>query len=253
MGLFDKMFSKKMCDLCGADMGIVKDNKLEDGAICKDCAAKLSPWFRDSRTTTIAGIKEQLEYREENKNAVAKFNVTRTIGGDSMKILIDEDANKFVVTSARNLQEANPDVLDFSQVTGCTLDVQDRKREEQRKDPEGKYVSYNPPRYRVYYDFFVEIHVNHPYFNEIRFKLNNYEIEITPSTGAPLNRIPNPEFNNEYKEYDQLGQEIVEIMTSVRQQGRESAAPKAAVKCPYCEATTVPDAKGCCEFCGGPL
>ena len=70
MGLFDKMFSKKMCDICGEDMGIVSDRKVEDGAICKKCSAKLSPWFREGRTTTLAEIKEQLAYREENKAEV---------------------------------------------------------------------------------------------------------------------------------------------------------------------------------------
>ena len=32
-----------------------------------------------------------------------------------------------------------------------------------------------------------------------------------------------------------------------------AAAPKAAVTCPYCGATTTPDASGCCEFCGGAI
>ena len=253
MGLFDKMFSKKMCDLCGADMGIVKDNKLEDGAICKDCAAKLSPWFREGRTTTLAEIKEQLAYREENKAEVAKFNITRTIGSDNLKILVDDDASRFVVTSARNLEEANPDVLDFAQVTGCDLDIRERRNEERRKKEEGGFESYNPPRYRVYYDFYITIYVNHKYFNEIEFKINSYSVETTPSTGAPQHRIPNPELNNEYREYKEMGEEIIAILTDVHRQAREDAAPKAAMKCPYCGATTVPNASGCCEFCGGPL
>ena len=28
---------------------------------------------------------------------------------------------------------------------------------------------------------------------------------------------------------------------------------KRPVVCPYCGATTTPDAKGCCEYCGAPL
>ena len=33
----------------------------------------------------------------------------------------------------------------------------------------------------------------------------------------------------------------------------QAAAPKAAVTCPYCGATTTPDASGCCEYCGGAV
>ena len=58
-------------------------------------------------------IREQLAYREENRNAVAALHVTRSYGED-MKVLIDEDAGKFIVTRARNYTDANPDVIDFS-------------------------------------------------------------------------------------------------------------------------------------------
>ena len=38
-----------------------------------------------------------------------------------------------------------------------------------------------------------------------------------------------------------------------REEAAAAAAPKAAVTCPYCGATTTPDASGCCEFCGGAV
>ena len=41
MGLFDK----KYCDICGEKIGLLGNRKLADGNLCKDCAAKLSPWF----------------------------------------------------------------------------------------------------------------------------------------------------------------------------------------------------------------
>ena len=52
-------------------------------------------------------------YRAENQEKVAAFHTTRTLGADT-KVLLDEDAGKFMVTRARNLAEANPDVLDFA-------------------------------------------------------------------------------------------------------------------------------------------
>ena len=94
--------------------------------MCKECAAKLSPWFGDRRQSTVEEIQKQLSYREANQARVSSFRTTRTLG-ERMKVLLDEDAGLFMVTSARNLSEANPDVLSFSDVTGCKLDIDERK------------------------------------------------------------------------------------------------------------------------------
>ena len=67
MGLFDK----KYCDICGAKIGLLGNRKLEDGNLCKNCAAKLSPWFSDRRQSTVAEIGEQLSYREANREKVS--------------------------------------------------------------------------------------------------------------------------------------------------------------------------------------
>lgn len=157
MGLFDK----KYCDICKNKIGLLGNRKLENGNLCKECAAKLSPWFSDRRRSTVEEIRQQLDYREENKAAVEAFHTTRSLGSGT-KLLLDEDAGKFMVTSARNLREANPDVLDFSQVTGCRVDVDEDKTELKREDKDGKEVSYNPPRYTYDYDFYVIINVNTP-------------------------------------------------------------------------------------------
>ena len=167
MGLFDA-FKKKECSICGGEIGLLGNRKLEDGNMCKTCAAQLSPWFSDRRNSTVAEINEQLAYREENRSRVAAFHTTRTLG-ENPKVLLDEDAGKFMVTSARNLAEANPDVLDFADVTGCDLDIDEDKTEIQYKDKDGNRQSFNPKRYAYSYDFYIVIHVNNPYFNEIRF------------------------------------------------------------------------------------
>ena len=109
MGLFDK----KYCDICGAKIGLLGNRKLEDGNLCKNCAAKLSPWFSDRRQSTVAEIGEQLSYREANREKVSAFRTTRTLG-ERTKVLLDEDAGLFMVTAARNLEEANPDVMNLT-------------------------------------------------------------------------------------------------------------------------------------------
>ena len=238
MGLFDK----KYCDICGEKIGLLGNRKLEDGNLCKDCAKKLSPWFSDRRNSTVAEIKEQLEYRERNKEDVARFHTTRTLGS-STRILLDEDAQCFIVTSSSRWRDANPDVMDFSQVTGCDSEVRETRTEIYRENSEGHRESYDPPRYDIDYDVYVTIHVNSPYFNEITFKVNDYRIEERNSV--------------EYREAERQAQQIREALTqlreTVREQAAAAAAPKTAQTCPFCGATTVPDAQGRCEYCGGAM
>lgn len=59
-------------------------------------------------------------------------------------MLLDEDAGKFMVTRARNLVEANPDVLDFADVTGCNLDIDESRTELKREDKDGREIDTIP-------------------------------------------------------------------------------------------------------------
>ena len=234
MGLFDKKF----CDVCGDKIGLMGNRKLDDGNLCKNCAALLSPFMTDRRRSTVADIKDHLDYREANKAEVAALNVTRTLGNRT-KVMLDEDNRKFIVTSSSRWQSDNPDVMNFSQVTGCMTDIQETKTELKTKDREGKEISFTPPRYKFEYDFYVIINVNIPWFNEIRVQINKSKME--------RNSI-------DYRECENLANEIKRALTQVRQQARTTAvtqAPKVAQTCPNCGATTMPDASGCCEFCGG--
>ena len=258
MGLFDR----KYCDFCGEKIGLLGNKKLEDGNMCKNCAAKLSPWFNERRHSSKADIAAQLSYREENRKAVADFHVTRSIGKFT-KLLLDEDARKFAVTSARDLGEANPDILDYDQVTGCDLDIEESRHELKTTDKEGHSVSYNPPRYEYSYNFKVTIRVRHPYFDEISYSLSNGYVK----TGARVNaavpsgwkisnmmRLPN---TTDYYEYLNMGNDIKAAVEGMRAEIRSEVAaqnaPKTAVVCPHCGATTIPDAQGCCEYCGSAV
>ena len=234
MGLFDK----KTCDICGGKIGLLGNRKLEDGNMCKDCASLLSPFTTDRRRTTLAEIKEHLAYREANKAEVAKFNVTRTLG-EGTKIMLDEDNNRFIVTSSSRWQNENPDVIAFSQVTGCQTEIREINTELKTVDKEGKSISYNPPRYDIDYDMYITIHVNSPYFNEIEFKLNNNRIMERSSVA--------------YREYSRQADEIKQVLTQLRQEVRVANSPKVAVTCPHCGATTIPDTGGRCEYCSGAI
>lgn len=252
MGLFGKVFDKKQCSICGNDIGLLGNRKLEDGNMCKECSAKLSPFFSDRKSSTVVEIEEQLAYREANREAVKAFHTTRTLG-EKTKLLLDEDSRKFMVTSARNLEDANPDVISYSDVTGVDLDIIENKSEAKTKDSEGKMISYNPPRYEFRYDFYIVIHVNNPYFDTIRFQINPSSVYINKDNALPIAKKPNERMNHDYQEYNKLGNEIKSILTEARKEARSEALPKTPIICPLCGATTIPTAAGTCEYCGGPV
>ena len=236
------LFNKKFCDICGGKIGMLGNRKLDDGNMCKDCASLLSPFITDRRRTTLAEIKDHLAYREANKAEVAAFNVTKTLG-DRTKVLLDEDAAKFIVTSSSKWKNDNPDVIAFSQVTGCNTEIKEHKTELKTKDAEGKSVSYTPPRYRYDYDFKITIHINTPWFNEINIQLNRNSIEQRGSV--------------EYQEFERQANEIRATLLQIRQDTRDSItaanAPKTAQICPHCGATSTPDSHGRCMYCDSAM
>ena len=230
MGLFDK----KYCDVCGNKIGLLGNRKLADGNLCKECAKKLSPLFSERRNSTVEEIKEQLNYREENKNAVAAFNVTRSLG-NSTKVLLDDNAGKFIVTRDEDFKDSNPDVIDLSQVTDCYVDIDEARTELEQTDSRGNQMSYSPPRYIYDYDFYVVIKINSPYFDEIKFRLNKFSIETKVQIKKDNNESHytecvhsdglrhggmNPMLTPipaEYRECERLGEEIKAALTKQQQ------------------------------------
>jgi hypothetical protein len=259
MGIFDK----KQCSICGKDIGIVVKYKLEDGNLCKDCAEKLSPWFDERRHSTVEQIKAQLAYREENRPKAAAFNTTRSYGRCPSKLLIDEGNGTFMITSAADFAKSNPDVLELTQITSTYLDVQEHKSEQKKKDAEGKMVSYNPPRYEYSYDFYMKLSVNHPYIDDMRFRLNPSAVKTgnfsQKNSGAGMtaqgmrpttvgdaamsglaagvagalgvnNRVG---YNAEYEQYMALGNEIIAFIDSRRYGHGQAVGPYGAAVDPY--------------------
>ncbi len=238
MGLFDK----KYCDVCSEKIGLLGNRKLEDGNLCKECAGKLSPFFDDRRNSTVDEIKSQLAYREENEAKVAEFNPTKVIGGRNL-ICIDEDNKTWLFSRTRKWKDNNPDIIAFSQVTGVNVDVDEDEYEVYDEDDDGKRVSFDPPRYAKIFEFNITIYINSPWFDDIKFKLNDDEIDSR--------------FSHEFKEAERDAEEIKSTLLGLREQSREEVleanAPKVAVTCPNCQATTIPNASGCCEYCGGAV
>lgn len=172
MSIFGKMFDKKVCDICGGDIGLLGNRKLSDGNLCKDCARKLSPWMTDRRQSSVAEIRQHLAYRENNWRILDNVHPSLVLGGNT-KVYIDEAAGVFFVSAYSNWRDRNPDVVPFSQVIDVRTEVTEHRTEEYHRDREGKNVPFNPPRYRFSYEFDTSIMVDSPYFNEIRFELTD--------------------------------------------------------------------------------
>ena len=179
MSFFGSLFEKRQCSICGKEMGMTERKELSGGNLCDNCAKKLSDWFSTEarKRSTPQQIQEQLAYREQNRQAVAQFRATRTIGKNT-KVYLDEMNRKFMVSSASNLQEDNPDVIDASAITNVAVDIDESKHELRTKNEEGRSVSYNPPRYDYSYDFYVDIDVSHPYCSHRRIKVNSSSVWI---------------------------------------------------------------------------
>ncbi len=194
MGLFDK----KVCSVCGSQIGLLGNRKLDDGNLCKDCAAKLSPFFTGRRRSTVADIKEQLAYREENKRNLASLRPNLSVEGGK-NIHFDEAAKKFIVTSSSNWRDANPDIIDYSMVYKAEVVVDEDRDEVMDKDAEGKEISFVPPKYEYSYTFTVKLSVQHPYFDDIEYKLNKETIDSPES--------------DLYKSYEEKAKTILRTLT----------------------------------------
>ena len=191
------LFEKKFCDVCGEKIGMLGNRKLEDGNLCKDCAKKLSPWFSERRQSTVQDIKNQLEYREQNRQNLNYFNPTRVIG-DDWKLYIDDNQGKFCVCR-RDIRSENADIIDLSQVSNVRSEVREDRDEIYDRDSEGNQVSYNPPRYEYKYEIFIIINVNTPYFDEIKF-------EVT-GVGEGYDR-----YTEQFRRYEQIADDMVRAL-----------------------------------------
>jgi len=220
MGLFDK----KYCGVCGEKIGVFGNRKLEDANLCKECARKLSPWFDERRHSTLEQIKAQLSYREQNMAALNDFKPTLVLGDDYYKMFVEERAGvpyRFIVTNNDNYMDENPDILTFADnVANCMVDIDESHREIKRKNSQGEFESYFPPRYEYDYDFNIILNIkNQPYFDDIKFQLNRTSVTVytedssrrtggTFGMGRGMGRDFDPSYNQEWRMYKQICEQI---------------------------------------------
>ena len=176
-----------------------------------------------------------------------------------------------------------------SSLTGCRVDIDESRTEQMREDADGKEISYVPPRYEYSYDFDIIISVNHPYFDEMRFRLNDSSVYIEPQStvqrpmvgqmqrpmpgqmqrpmagrpqpmgrpmmGQTMNVAPvnfDPDNSMEYRKYREMGDEIRAALQQVMETARGGAAAQ-----PTAQEEAVPASAAAaagpwaCPACGG--
>ncbi len=218
MGFFSKLFEKKVCSICGGEIGLLGNRKLEDGNCCKECAGKLSPWFDDRRHSSVQQIREQLAYREANRQKLSQFRPSKCYGEMyELKVELENGIpTRFVVAQTDDHLEENADLIRFDQVTSFHIHIEEDSSELMQENSEGEEVSYDPPRYEYYYDFQVEIQTDSPYCDEIHFRLNrstlNLETAMAPSPGGHFRGSSfKPELYPQYREYKAICDEVESI------------------------------------------
>ncbi len=275
MGLFDKLFETKYCSICGNPIKLLGNKKLRDGNCCRQCESQLSVFFSHRKQATVAEIKQQILCRENNKIKLSQFNPTRVLGFGT-KVLIDEDRCQFVITSSNNFRHENADVIDCSAITNCSIDIDEHRQEIKYQDSNGNTKSFNPPSYAYSYDFYVDITVNVPYINQIRFKINDHRINNGQKTlihmeGGLLNKftdalLPAKSFNGmtsnanevracaQYQKCEQAAHEIRDTLLSKRSSIiNQRSAVKNKVVCPWCDSLVDMNDQGICACCCGNL
>ena len=175
MGLFDKILEKKICSICGGTIEHFTNTKLKNGNCCRECINELSPWYQNIKNSSVEAIQRQVYWRKQNYEKLNSFCPTKILGTE-YKILIDEEKCQFAVSKSQNFRAEKCDIIDGFCINRCVIDVVESSKEVQYRDSNDDIQSFEPPYFAYSYDFFIEIGVNIPYINTIRFKLNTEAI-----------------------------------------------------------------------------
>lgn len=275
MGFFDNVFEKKTCDICGTPIDYFQNKKLKNGNCCKKCLSELSPWFSNLKTSTVENIRYQVYWRKRNYEKLRTFNPTKVMGTE-FKVLVDEGKHEFTIAINGDYLSCKSDIISCVEINRCIVDIVEEKKEVKYRDSNDETHSFVPPYFAYSYDFFVEIGVNIPYINIIRFKINPSPINsgeqdiINMGQSGLINKFKDKMYTNKsyngktsdyeevkasinYKKYESIANEIKNcLLLQKNQYINIKNKENSLIKCPWC-CSKIPNDSLNCKHCGGPI
>lgn len=273
MGIFNKFFEKKNCDVCGRPIDHFTNTKIRDGNCCKACISRLSPWFTNYKSANVKSIKDQITYRAQMQNNSHNFYPSVEFQCSCI-LQIDENNSQFVLK--RTYHDQNLDYINCKDITNCDIDIKEHREEIKFMDSNDEIRSFTPSYYAYSYDIFIEIYTNIFYIPFIRFKVNPEIIKkhdddvVDYSQDGLWNKIKdkiNTErsfngktsnkdevlFSPEYIKYSGYANDIRNILLFQKNANiRDEWYKNSLVSCPWCD-SQVPGNIRFCDRCGGAL
>lgn len=168
------------CILCGAEAVSFGSQAIAAGWLCGDCVGKMSPWFRLRQDITPGELCTHLAYRESNKALLSDFLPTVRLWRNPT-LYMDDVHRQFAVSDAltKEFPAENPDILEYGQILQCDTQIEESKTELKQFSPGLGRISYRPKRYNYRFHIWVRILVNHPFFKEMRFRLNQRPLVVS--------------------------------------------------------------------------
>lgn len=207
------LFSKKECSICGDKSGLLSNRRLADGNLCKECRARLSPFYDVTNKDTVAFIAAQLQYREQNLAELDRFRPTTAVGGAG-KVFIDMQMGKFTLASEDELRNGNPDLFDLSGFRGCSFFSKERiyKGDKDRNEPD-----------RFDYDFYLKFSVDHPFLRGFSYRYNGQ------SVSSSRNRIREEEIRKIYLGQKDVKKGVAAFLSGVDRRATEQYLEEYAI------------------------
>ena len=168
------------CILCGAEASSFGSQIVAAGWLCGECVGKMSPWFRLRQDVTEAELRAHLAYRDENRTRLPDFHPTVRLWRNPT-LYMDDARRQFAVSDAltKEFPTENPDILEYRQILQCDMEIEESRAELKRFSPGLGQISYRPKRYNYRFHVWVRILVNHPFFHEMRFRLNQRPLTVS--------------------------------------------------------------------------
>lgn len=167
------------CILCGTEATSFGSRTVAEGWLCGGCIEKMSPWFRLRRDITPEELRVHLAYRENNKALLSDFRPTVRLWRNPT-LYLDDIHQRFAVSDAltKDFPTENPDILEYGQILQCDVQIEESRTELKQFSPGLGRISYRPKRYNYRFHVWVRILVSHPFFQEMRFRLNQRPLVV---------------------------------------------------------------------------